>query len=117
MDLKKRPSTCSKVFNDIHEKIVASFSHLGIAGPLHLASNRDIEDDRGTLEYIGECAGEAGLTPVVLAMEDIGMDELGRFTDLDDRSITTLFKLYPWEWLMEEEFGLNVPSSGAPFKK
>lgn len=52
---------------------------------------------------------------MVLAMEDIGMDELGRFTDLDDRSITTLFKLYPWEWLMEEEFGLNLPSSGARF--
>ncbi|MBT3536594.1 MAG: glutathionylspermidine synthase family protein, partial [Rhodospirillaceae bacterium] len=32
------PEGCDQ-FNDIHEKIVASFPHLGITGPLHLASN------------------------------------------------------------------------------
>lgn len=108
------PEGCDQ-FNDIHEKIVAAFPLLGIAGPLHLASNQEIEDDRGTLDYIGECAQEAGLTAVVLAMEDIGMGEDGHFTDLDDRVITSLFKLYPWEWLMEEEFGLNLPVSGVRF--
>lgn len=108
------PDGCDQ-FNDIHEAIVASFPQLGIAGPLHLASNQDVEDDRGTLDYMAECAQEAGLTPLVLAMEDIGMGEDGQFTDLDDRIITTLFKLYPWEWIMEEEFGLNVPASGVRF--
>lgn len=102
-------------FNDIHETIVASFPHLGIIGPLHLASNRDIEDDKGTLDYIGECAEEAGLTPVTLAMEDIGIGEQGHFTDLKDEIITNLVKLYPWEWIMEEEFGLNLPASGVKF--
>ncbi|MBT5048772.1 MAG: glutathionylspermidine synthase family protein [Rhodospirillaceae bacterium] len=108
------PEGCDQ-FNDIHEKIVASFPHLGITGPLHLASNQDVEDDRGTLDYIGECAKEAGLTPLVLAMEDIGMGEDSQFTDLDDRVISSLFKLYPWEWIMEEEFGLNLPASGVRF--
>lgn len=102
-------------FNDIHERIVAALPHLGISGPLHLAGNHDVEDDRGTVEYIGECAAEAGLTPVYLAMEDIGIGEQGQFTDLDDKVISTLFKLYPWEWLMEEEFGLSLPASGVRF--
>ena len=46
---------------------------------------------------------------------DIGIDENGRFTDLDDRIITTLVKLYPWEWIMLEDFGQYVPDSSAQF--
>ena len=48
-------------------------------------------------------------------MIDIGIDALGRFTDLEDRVITTLFKLYPWEWIMEEEFGRYLVTSGVHF--
>ena len=48
-------------------------------------------------------------------MEDIGLNEQGRFTDLDDQVISTLFKLYPWEWMMEEEFGSKILSSGVRF--
>ena len=43
------------------------------------------------------------------------MDEQGRFTDLDDQIIETLIKLYPWEWMMAEEFGQYVPESGVQF--
>ena len=37
------------------------------------------------------------------------------FTDLDDRIITTLFKLYPWEWMMEEEFACHLLDSRVHF--
>ncbi len=50
-----------------------------------------------------------------LNMKDIGVDGAGRFTDLDDRIITTLFKLYPWEWIMEEAFGRYLVPSGVRF--
>ena len=89
--------------------------NLGLANLSHFACNSDIEDDKGTLEYLEECAREAGLETCFLAMEDIGLDDQGRFTDLDDRVITTLVKLYPWEWIMAEEFGRNVPASGVQF--
>ncbi len=98
------PDRCDQ-FNEVHEKIVEAFPHLGIDSILHLASNQDVEDDKGTLEYIAECAQEAGLLTNVLAMEDIGISEEGQFTDLDDKPISTLFKLYPWEWILAEEFG------------
>ena len=29
--------------------------------------------------------------------------------------IGTLFKLYPWEWIMTEDFGHSVPESGVTF--
>ena len=29
--------------------------------------------------------------------------------------IATLFKLYPWEWMMTYEFGKSIPESGVTF--
>ena len=108
------PEGCDQ-FNELHEKIVEAFSLLGIKGPLHLACNQDMEDDKSTLEYIGECAQEAGLKTHFLSMEDIGINAQENFTDLNDQAISNLFKLYPWEWIMAETFGSKVPSSNARF--
>lgn len=101
--------------NDVHESIIKAFPLLGIEGVAHFACNTDIEDDKGTLEYLKECAQEAGLETCFLAMEEIGLNEHGQLTDLDDRAIRTLVKLYPWEWIMAEEFGKQVPTCGARF--
>ena len=81
----------------------------------HFACNQEIEDDKGTLDYIEECAREAGVKSSSINMEEIGIDDAGRFTDLDNHNINTLVKLYPWEWLMEEEFGSNIKTSGTKF--
>lgn len=105
----------SDQFNDVHEAIVQSFAVLEIEGLTHFACNTDIEDDKGTLEYLEECAGEAGLKTRLLAMSDIGLDDWGKFTDTEEDVITTLVKLYPWEWIMDEEFGRQVPASGVHF--
>ena len=108
------PHNCDQ-FNELHEYMLEALSRLGIDGCLHLACVGDIEDDRGTVEYIEDCAQEAGLETCFLGMEEIGVDAQGQFTDLDDRIITTLFKLYPWEWMMEEEFGCHLPISSVHF--
>jgi glutathionylspermidine synthase len=108
------PQGCDQ-FNNLHESLVGGFPHLGIDGLAHFSCNQDIEDDKGTLDYLEECAREAGLETQFLAMEDVGIDDQGRFTDLDDRVITTLIKLYPWEWIMDEAFGRNLPASGVHF--
>ncbi len=108
------PQGCDQ-FNDLHDSIVRAFPLLDIEGLAHFSCNRDIEDDKGTLDYLEECAREAGLETCSLSMADIGIDDQGRFTDLDDRVITTLIKLYPWEWIMDEEFGRHVPASGVRF--
>ncbi|HIF08827.1 MAG TPA: glutathionylspermidine synthase family protein [Sneathiellales bacterium] len=102
-------------FAELHEDLVTAFRTMGIDGLLHLACLRDIEDDRETVRYLEECAQEAGLETQFLSMRDIGIDARERFTDLDDRVITTLFKLYPWEWVMEEEFGRYLVTSGVRF--
>jgi len=43
-----------------------------------------------------------------------------RFTDADEMPIQVMSKLYPWEWMVREEFGVHVshryhpPSSSRP---
>ena len=100
---------------EIHEDLVEAFQKMGIEGPLHLACLPDIEDDRETVKYLEECAQEAGLETLRLAMRDIGIDAAGRLTDLDDRVVATLFKLYPWEWIMTEDFSRYLVTSAVQF--
>ena len=106
------PQGCDQ-FNSLHERLQGALAQFGIDGMLHFACAQDTEEDRGTVDYLEDCARQAGLETCVLYMEEIGIDPEGRFTDLDENVITTLFKLYPWEWLMIEEFGQNIPKSGT----
>jgi glutathionylspermidine synthase len=42
-------------------------------------------------------------------MKDIGWDADARtFVDLDGKPIRSIFKLYPWEWLLHEDFGAHL---------
>jgi glutathionylspermidine synthase len=102
-------------FAEIHEDLVAAFAAIGLDGLVHFTCLGDIEDDRETIKYLEEAAAEAGLETHFLAVKDIGVDAEGRFTDLDDRVISTLFKLYPWEWLLSEPFGEHLAGSGVRF--
>ncbi|HYD30323.1 MAG TPA: glutathionylspermidine synthase family protein [Azospirillaceae bacterium] len=81
---------------------------------LHLASSRDSDEDMGTVLYLRDCAHQAGLAAEIIAIEDIGVDAAGRLTDLQDRVIESLFKLYPWEFLITETYGAHLKGPRAP---
>ena len=102
-------------FNSLHERLIDAIGRFGIDGPLHLACARDTDEDLGTIEYLEDCARQAGLATRRMFIEDIGLSDDGRFTDTDDDPVRWLFKLYPWEWLMEEEFGSRIPGSDTQF--
>ena len=114
MDLGFIPSNVDQ-FNEIHERIIEVFPYLNVGELTHFACNYDFEDDKGTLGYLEECAQEAGIRTSNLKMAEIGINAQGRFTDLDDQIITTLVKLYPWEWIMAEKFGQYLPDSSVRF--
>jgi glutathionylspermidine synthase len=96
-------------FNSLHEKLIARLQSLrGPArGVIHFASARDSEEDLGTVEYLRDCALQAGWDARHIAIEDLGWDG-ERFVDLEEAPVETLFKLYPWEWLAREEFGRHL---------
>lgn len=111
-------------FNSIHERLVAkwkelrSFLHGGgllHAPRVHFAHLPNVEDAM-TIAYLQDTAHQAGLRTEALPMRDIRWHEgKERFCDAEDRPIDNLFKLYPWEWLLADEFGQHVPRAKETF--
>ena len=105
----------SDQFNSIQEALVEAFGHLAprLPKPLYFSAMRDSAEDQGTVAYLRDCAQQAGLDTEAIAIEDIGLSTDGRLTDLDDRVIRALFKLYPLEHLFADEFGAALPRAGV----
>ena len=110
-------------FNSLHERLIALWKemrpYLPPAGPdgqlLHFTSIDDREDGM-TAAYLADTASQAGYAVRLLPIGEVGWNDVaGEFRDLDDRRISTLFKLYPWEWIMHEPFGAHVAASGTLF--
>ena len=99
-------------FNSIHEKLIEfwrGWPYLRI-GPVHFACAGGSAEDLGNTGYLMDTALQGGMQVVRLFIEEIGWDcAAHRFVDLDGASIQTLFKLYPWEWMVREEFGKYLP--------
>jgi glutathionylspermidine synthase len=106
-------------FNIIQEMLIEALvllkrKHVG-ESPLYFASCKETEEDYGTVEYFRDCATQAGLKTEFIFVEDIGLSPKGEFTDLKDMTIPALFKLYPWEFMFEEEFGPSIEGSETLF--
>ena len=96
----------SDQFNSIHERLVAAWPHFG-PGFIHLTCVEKNEEDFVNLAYMADTIIQAGLIPKLLPIEQIGWDGQD-FLDQENEVIRTLFKLYPWEWMLEDEFGVNL---------
>lgn len=99
-------------FNSIHEKLIAYWAYLKAylhPAILHFTCVKDSLEDLTNTEYLRDCAIQAGLETKLVFIDDIGAhQDLMSFVDLEDIPIQNIFKLYPWEWLVEEEFGLMI---------
>lgn len=104
-------------WNSLDEALVARWGEvkdLLPAGDLHLAwSEADATgEDYSTTVYMQETAAKAGFDTVALPIEQIGWDEdLHTFVDLEDAPMHAVFKLYPWEWALDDDFGRNIVES------
>ncbi len=92
-------------FNSIHEKLIDAFTEvkrdLIFDDTLYFACLKDHEEDFVTTEYMRDAALQCGLDARHIFIEDIGYAaETGKFYDSEEREINSLFKLYPWEWLL-----------------
>ncbi|WP_431066174.1 glutathionylspermidine synthase family protein [Methylotuvimicrobium sp.] len=101
------PPDCDQ-FNSLQEKLVQRLGsiHASTDGrDFYFSCCKDSEEDRGTVQYLQDCATEAGIPNRFVYVEDIGQGESGAFTDLEDRVIELIFKLYPWEFMLSEDYG------------
>ncbi|OLY91256.1 Glutathionylspermidine synthase [Cnuella takakiae] len=99
-------------FNSIHEKLVAHMQACKqwlYNGPLYFACIKDSVEDYMTVKYLEDCAFQADILTGFTYMEDIGVDDPGHFHTAAGQPLTNVFKLYPWEWLFNEEFSSYLP--------
>lgn len=107
-------SRASDQFNSLQEKLVARFAQIKTMSglqALHFASCQDSIEDRGTVQYLQDCAIEAGFSAPFVYIEEIGIGESGDFTDSSDKVINGMFKLYPWEFMQREDFSSDILSN------
>ena len=95
-------------YNSIHERLIATWNELGRGRHLHLTGTTGSEEDLGTLTYLEDTAIQAGLTTTIIDIEDIGWRDEGGFVDLTGRDIELVFKLYPYEWMFRDAFGVRL---------
>ncbi len=100
-------------FNSIHEKLIAYWKYLQNylnPGTLHFSCLKETLEDLTNTEYMRDCAIQAGLDTKLVFIDDIGWDDdTKQFLDLENQPIQNIFKLYPWEWLLKDAFGQQIP--------
>ncbi|MFZ5960948.1 glutathionylspermidine synthase family protein [Pseudomonas knackmussii] len=103
-------------FNSLHEKLIEHWRSLDPGSLLHFSAIDGHEEDTGNVLYLQDTARQAGLSTRYLPLEFIGHHAgRGRFVDQYEQDISHCFKLYPWEWLLQDDFGRFVDSSGIRF--
>ena len=100
-------------FNSIHEKLIETWKNMHEYlhdDVLYFACIEDSLEDFTTTEYMRDCAIQAGIETDFLFIEKMGWDNVQQeFVDEEENVIKNIFKLYPWEWIANEEFGENIP--------
>ena len=97
-------------FNSVHEQLIYTWKEIKpyLNGDvLHFSCIKESLEDLTNTEYLRDTAIQAGIKTQLVYIDDIGWNGQ-HFVDLDDQPIQSIFKLYPWEWIVNEDFGINV---------
>ncbi len=101
-------------FNGLHEALVERFRALFAPDTdLHFTAHTASAEDYATVEAMGWAAREAGLGAHYTDLAKIGISGDRQFLDDEDRVIGTLFKLYPWEDLLRDDYAQHLAGSGC----
>ena len=103
-------------FNSIHERLIEAWKRYQplMRGKIMYFSSMENIEDFMTVGYLQDTATQAGLSTQYIPCNKIGWHSgRGVFTDLNEKEICEIFKLYPWEWLIRDEFGPHIKESDA----
>ncbi len=104
----------SDQLNSIHEALVERWQSIPEA-TVHFACAWENLEDRQTIAYLAETAEQAGKSVELMDMSEIGFAEGGYFTGPNEQPVEKLFKLYPWEWMIEEPFFAEIGQERSRF--
>ena len=97
-------------FNSVHDKLIETWKMLKpyLKGDtLHFSCVRESLEDLTNIEYLRDCAIQVGINTKLIYVDEIGWNNVN-FVDLEEQPITDIFKLYPWEWMVNELFAYNI---------
>lgn len=102
-------------FNSIHEALIQRWKEISLKMPASTrwyfsAHDDGGAEDWGNLEYLMYTAVESGLNASELPLSNIGWHD-SQFVDIHGRNIDVCFKLYPWEHMVNDEFGKYIKTS------
>jgi len=95
-------------FNSLHERLMEAWRafHAARPQPVTFVSAAGHVEDYVTVNYLRDVAVQADVPSQYLTIQQIGWNAARKaFVDLQERELACVFKLYPWEWMLREQFG------------
>lgn len=106
----------SDQFNRIQEALSERFAEILPQGAdVHFAAFEELLEDYSTVEMLAYAARNAGMGAHFIDLPKIGLTDAGQFADGEDRVIGTLFKLYPWEDMLRDDFADALAGAQCQF--
>ena len=126
-------------FNSIHERLIAAWKRFANTFPgageprpafpnagslsaartpptIHFSCVKHSAEDEMTILYLRDTCAQAGWQTKSVFIDDLGWHRRDqRFVDLEEERIEWTFKLYPWEWIWQEEFSAHLPGNCLRF--
>jgi glutathionylspermidine synthase len=103
-------------FNSIHDRLIEAWERVKneLDRRVWFTAPADAVEDVMTVTYLRDTAMQAGCKTDFLGIQDIGWHAGRRaFTDLHERTLSSVFKLYPWEWMLREPFGRHLGTAST----
>ena len=101
-------------FNSLQDQLEHRFATLNMLQPVYFSCVADNIEDKGTVHYLMDIAMQAGIDARFLGLDQIG-EINGQLVDTDNYPLQSLFKLYPWEFMLREDFGVHLKSSNTRY--
>lgn len=103
-------------FNSLHEKLLEQFRYIrgrvGLGERFYFAGYEENLEEYQTCRYFQDLATQAGLNCDFIDLGDIGWNG-SNFVNLQGAAMRYWFKLYPWEWMMTDEFGEHLAHNSS----
>lgn len=100
-------------FNSLHDRLIDRWREIAPAlpSPVHFTwAEEGAAEDAVTVAYMRDLAREGGVESKALPIHQVGWSGR-RFIDEAQYPINALFHLYPWEWLVSEDYGSRIVHS------
>lgn len=104
-------------FNNLTEALVKQFQHLYKHNELDAYEDTiyftcvDDAEDKVTTNFLQNCAKASDIPTKHICIDDIGADEDNQFVDLDEENMYAAYKLYPYDWMMYDDYGSMLAES------